>query len=290
MNELNEEERRLRWFLLDELSEEERQRVEELFLVDPEYRERVLTAEDDLIEDYAEGSLSEAERQRVRLRILSAPQQRRKLKVARLIKKYVDVETAAHSPPADGKIKQLGGWHRGVLGLRRPYVSIPLAAILLLAVGFGVLKLVELRRLSEQEAREQSRRVAVEGELARLNDATLSSPAEATIFSLVLPPVFVRDLKAAPRVSPSAAAVVELRLLLVRSDYEAYRVVLQKLGDSTQFTIPNLRAQTTNSGQAVNLKIPIRLLTRGDYQLRLNGVNAEGQMEEIGEYNFQVAD
>lgn len=290
MNELNEEERQLRRFLLDELSEEERQQVEELFLVDPEYRERVLTAEDDLIEEYADGSLSEVERQRVRLRLLSTSQQQRKLKVVKLIKKYVDVEKAAHSPPAGGKVKPLGDRHRGARALSRLYVSIPLAAMLLLAVGFGVMKLVELRRLSEQEAREQSRRLTIENELARLNDATLSGQGEATGFSLVLPPVFVRDLKAAPRVPPSAASVVELRLLLVRNDYEVYRVSLQKLGDPTQFTIPNLRAQNTSSGKAVHLKIPMRLLTRGDYQLSLKGVNAKGQIEEIGEYNFQVAD
>lgn len=289
MNNANQEEMQLRRFLLGELGEDERQHVEEQFVVDPEYRERVLAAEDDLIEDYAEGSLSEAERRQVVARILSTPDRRQKLRTALLIKTYVKVETAAHSPPMDEKIERLERRYAGARGLRRPYVFVPLAAALLIALGFGVLKLVELKRQNELRAREQARREAVERELARLNDASAAGPAAP--YSVTLAPVFVRGLKAAPEVSPPAGAdVVELRLVLVGGGYETYRAVLQKLDDPTPLTIPGLRAKDSSGQQTIHLKIPARLLTRGDYQVGLSGLGAGGRYEETGEYNFRVTD
>lgn len=291
MTELNEEEKRLRRFLLGELSEDERQHVEELFLVDQEFKEKVLAAQDDLIEEYAEGSLSDVNKRQVVERILSTPQQRQKLKIARLIKKYVAVEMDARSPRADGKIKQPAHGYIGMLGLRRPYVFIPVAAVLLIALGFGAMKLIEVRRLNEQRARAQSLHLAVERELAQLNNELHPGTTELAAASIVLSPVFVRDLKATPKVSPPAEpAVVKLWLVLVRNEYETYRAVFQKLDDPAEFTVPNLHAQNTTSGKAVQLNIPARLLTRGDYQVRLNGVGGDGTLEEIGEYNFQVVE
>jgi hypothetical protein len=281
MNESNEEERRLRRFLLNQLDEEERQRVEERFLLDPEYRERVLAAEEELIEDYAEGSLSGAEGQRVRTEILSTPGQQQKLRTALLIKKYV--EAAAHSPPAEVKLERPK--REAASRLRRPYVLVPLAAALLVALGFGAVKYVEFRRQNELIAREQARRAEIERELVQLNET--STPAA---YSVALSPILVRDLRAAPVVSPpSGAPVVELRLRLVNSDYDSYRAVVQKLDGASPLTIPNLRAQSASGEQAVHLKVPARLLTAGDYRVGLSGL-AGGAAEEVGEYNFHVTD
>lgn len=289
MTDSNEEEGRLRKFLLGELAEEERERVEERFLTDPDFKDRVLAAQDELVEEYAEGSLSDAERRRVAATILSSLEGRRRLRTATLIKKYVDVEKAAHSPPPGEKIKQNGSQRFAAFGLRRPYVSVALAAVVLLAIGFGAVKLLDVRRLNEQRAREHSQREAVERELAQLNDASLDGAGAPPAYSVPLTPVFVRSVSTARVVSPPAsAAVVELRLALAGGGYETYRAVIQKLDDPARFAVPNLRASVAEGRMAIHLKVPARLLTRGDYQLSLSGVSADGKAEEVGEYNFQV--
>src|SRR5437588_796289 len=99
MQEANKDEALIRRFLLDELTEDERQQIEELFITDGDYRERVLIAEDDLIEDYLEGALSAAERERFLSHYLITPQQRRKLRIAKSIKKYTAVGVATSAPP-----------------------------------------------------------------------------------------------------------------------------------------------------------------------------------------------
>ena len=48
----------LREFLLGKINDEERERIEDLFLTDSQTKERVLALEQDLIEDYLENSLT----------------------------------------------------------------------------------------------------------------------------------------------------------------------------------------------------------------------------------------
>ena len=54
----------LREFLLDQLDDSKREQIENLFLTDPQLRDRLLFAEQDLIEDYLEGSLTNADKER----------------------------------------------------------------------------------------------------------------------------------------------------------------------------------------------------------------------------------
>ncbi|HEX7316656.1 MAG TPA: hypothetical protein VF297_22330 [Pyrinomonadaceae bacterium] len=285
MNDSHQEEGRLRQFLLGKVSEEERQRVEERLMVDPEYREIVLAAQDELIEEYAEGSLSEDERRRVEALILSTPEQRQKLRTSLLIKKYVADGAAAHSPLADEEIERGAQRRTGTPRRWRPYAYGAVAAMLLLAFGLLVLRSGWFRGPDE----ESKRRRAVESELAQLNDARASGAQPA--YSVPLAPVFVRDLKAAPKVSPPAgASAVELRLLLMGGEYDSYRAVIRRLDGPAGYNVANLRAAAVPGGRAILLKVPARLLTRGDYQVTLSGVGANDKVEEVGEYNFHVPD
>lgn len=286
MNDSHQEEGRLRQFLLGRVSEEERQRVEERLLVDPEYRERVLAAQDELIDEYAEGSLSDDERRRVAALILSTPEQREKLRTSLLIKKYVADGAAAHSQSAGEEIERGAHQRTGTPRRWRPYAYGAVAAALLLAFGIIVLRSGWFRGPDEESDR---RRRAVESELAQLNDAR--APGGQPAYSVPLGPVFVRDLKAAPRVSPPpGASAVELRLLLMGGEYDSYRAVIRTLDGPAGYNVANLHAAGVPGSRAIPLKVPARLLTRGDYQVTLSGVGAGDQVEEVGEYNFQVPD
>src|ERR1041384_2967256 len=75
----------LRQFLLGKVDDEERQRIETLFLTDPQSREKVLAVEQDLIEDYLDDSLSTSDRERFLLHYAGTPVQRRKLRHAKTV-------------------------------------------------------------------------------------------------------------------------------------------------------------------------------------------------------------
>jgi anti-sigma factor RsiW len=300
MSEENESEKSIRRLLLGESGEEEQQRVEERFMTDPEYRERVLMAENDLIEDYLEGALSEGERKRFRTHFLSTPRQLRKVKLARSLRNYAAVEVTAHSPPADAEDPQRVPkprrlfealrlrWLFDAQRLRSPVVYLPLAVALVVAVVFGSWRLVEFRRAQQLRARAESQRLEVERELAQLNDpSSAGRPQPVTgVFSMALPPVTVRG--AANRLSPpDETGVVELWLLRAGDEYQNYRATLQKVGTASRFSITNLRAADTPGGRAVPVKIPAHLLTPGVYRLTLSGLTADGRPEEAGEYTFQ---
>jgi hypothetical protein len=292
MREVDQDE--MRQFLLGRLDEARRQRVEGLFLADPKYRQELLMAENDLIEDYLEGALSKVDEEQLRAHFLSTPQQRLKLKVAKSIKKYVAVELATHSLPGEVAVAQTPKGRRNfnVLALRNPFIYLPLAAALLIAVAFGANWLVEYQRLNAQRAQEQSRHAALTQELAQLNDPANSRRETAGNqgAEAVLPPVSTRGTGGPPRLSPPAdATVLTLRLALTGNEYQNYRAVLQKVGSAETFTLPPLHAENTPDGKAVQVKIPVQLLPHGLYRLELDGITADGKVGATAEYSFSLA-
>jgi hypothetical protein len=82
----------IRRFLLGDLDDRERERVEEVFLSDPRTRDRILMTEDDLIEGYLEDCLNPVELEKFLKYYLCASQQRRKLRIAKSLREYFMIE------------------------------------------------------------------------------------------------------------------------------------------------------------------------------------------------------
>lgn len=291
MREEDESAKSIRRFLLGEADEAEQRHVEESFITDPEYAEKLSIAEHELIEAYLDDALSAAERERFRAHFLATPQQRRKVRIAHSLKSFAAVEFASHSPPAEGQDARNVPPRRrpgGALRLRSPFVYVPLAAALVAVVFLGSWRLVEFRRAQQLRARAESQRLEAERELAQLNDPSAAGrpQPDANVISAALLPVNPRG--AANRLPPLAGAgVVELRLLPGGEEYPSYSASLQKIGEASRYTIPNLRAADTPSGRAVPVRLPARLLTPGQYRLTLRGIAADGRTEDADEYTFQ---
>jgi len=261
----------LREFLLGNVNEEERARIESLFLTDSQARERVLGVEQDLIEDYLEGTLSPADRERFVARYAQTAEQRRKLRITKSIKDWAITEAAA-TQVAPAK----GSYWRSLRERRRlkPAFVIPIVVMALIVI---VVAAIWLSRRAEH--------AAIERELAQLN-----APAnllEAPV-SLELSPVTVRGVEPQRELNAGAqSAVVVLRLLLIQKErYASYQATFRRVGYSESYIIRNPQAES--DGKAIRIKLPAQMLTKGTYQIALSGISRDGSATTADEYQFTV--
>lgn len=256
----------LRQFLLGKVDDEERQRIESLFLTDPTAREKVLAAEQDLIDDYVENCLTTADRDVFLERYGDTPTQQRKLRIAKSIKEWA-VASAAVSEntfvPAPNRLRS--GWRL------RPVYLIPIAATVLIAITVVALWLsIRISRNREH--------AAIEQELTRFN-ASFDPHQFGERQMMALAPISVRGGEPGNELTKGAdVGVVELRLLWIQKErYPSYRVVIGRVGDDKRFTIRDLRPE---SDGAILVRLPVRVLTRGVYQIELTADGATGATEE----------
>jgi hypothetical protein len=254
----------LREFLLGKVNDEERGRIEDLFLIDPQAKERVLGVEQDLIEDYLEGTLTTADRERFVSRYAQTPEQRRRLRILKSIKDWALAEAAASVPA-----KTSGFWERF-----RPAFFIPIAATAIIVIVVGA---VWLSRRMEHSA--------IEKELAQLNTpANLRKGPVAfglsPVAALVLSPVTVRGGESPAFLNTSAFEnEVVLRLLWIQKErYPRYQATIRRVDESQLFTVRNLEPES--DGSAIHLKLPTHVLTRGTYLINLSADGSENPSEE----------
>src|SRR5215207_4955344 len=84
----------LREFILGKLNDEQRERIENLFLTDAQTRERVLAREQDLIEEYLEDSLTDDDKDRFLVRYAQTSEQRLKLRITESIRGWAVTEAS----------------------------------------------------------------------------------------------------------------------------------------------------------------------------------------------------
>jgi hypothetical protein len=270
-------------FLLGDVDDEERQRLESLFISDPESRERILIVENDLIDDYLEECLPASDRAKFVAQYGDAPQKRRKLRIARSIREYAVAEATLIQTASAVNPK----WRTFLSSLapRRPLLVIPVAVTLAIACIVAVVWLVQLNNRKSQE---NSRRVAIEKELKDLNAPSSFQGDSSQVFSLVLPPVSPRGVNRQPNTAPqNTNRLVELRLLWTRTeDYQSYLAVLRRVGGTEKFTIPNVYSEKTPSGSVLRLRIPAQDLPGGLYVISVSGIAADSTWGPAEEYNF----
>lgn len=300
----------LRQFLLGKMNEDERERIESLFLTDPIMRERVLAVEQDLIEDYLEDSLSVSDREEFVLRYAQTAEQQRKLRITRSIKEWAIAEDRERASAASdvgdlartgaaldvGELARSGAasdvgrsgpstgswWSRiwGRLGLR-PSLVVPIAAVIIVAVVFA---LIWLNRWNGQR-----RQFAIEQEVARLNSAEGLREFPPRTPALSLRPLALRSGQSPPEVRLSSGDVVELQLVLIESArFPSYNAVVRRHDGAGAFTVPNL--QPDSDGKTIPLRLPSQFLNRGLYLINLTAPAADRSTVSVAEYQLNVID
>lgn len=267
----------LRQFLLGQLEQDERQRIESLFLTDPEFKERILAVEQDLIEDYLDDSLTGADRESFLLHFAQTPEQQRKLRITKSVMEWALTEANRPqiSPPP------ISVWSRLLAGLRlKPVFVISIAVSAMAAIVAAVLW------LNYSANRRDS---SIQEELARLNDPAKLRETLPETYSLELSPVAVRSAAPEAQLDRSSNQYVELRLRWIeREDYPRYRATIRRFDDDETFAIDNLHAEG-DTGKVIRLRLLVSMLKRGLYQVELSGVDANGTVGTTVAYTFNVS-
>ena len=270
----------LRQFLLGRVEDEERQRIESLFITDSQMKDKVLAAEQKLIDDYLDDCLTKADKESFLLFHGDTAAQRRKLEIARSIQEWA-VNRGGKTPiPAT---PPLSLWDR----LRLPKKSIlilPIAATAAVAIVFA---LVWVNNRGTERNREF---LAVQQELAQLNTPSSLRDVPAEVH-LTLKPTVVRSVESQPELlSRPNIHIVELRLLWMQEkDYPSYQAVVRRAGDGQPYTLDNLTIEK-DGGKMIRIRVPARLLTRGNNQIELTGVAANGSKSSSEIYSFFVSE
>jgi hypothetical protein len=270
----------LRAFLLGKIDDEQRERIEGLFLTDSQERERVVSAEEDLIEDYLENVLTPEDKQRFIALYAQTPEQQQQLRIIKSIKNWAIREPAL--PKTDGA----SGWMWTRLPARswlKPVFLIPISVAAMFAIVVGVVWL---------NSRERNRwHLAIEKELVQLNTPDSLRESLPGMMSVDLSRGAVRGAERETAFKrPTEFRPVQLHLLWVQEErYPSYQAEIKLVGSDESFTIADLKG-ADDQGYAVRLRLPAALLERGQHQIRLSGINSDGTSGLVEEYFFTIND
>lgn len=268
----------IRDYLLGSLATEQQAEFEERLLTSDEVHEELVIVEDELIDEYLREQLSPSDRESFESHFLAASEHQEKLRFARTFRKYVAAESAVRpqevaavplserdtvefprpktSHPTESRL--------GFLPIRNPIYDYAMtAAVLLLVVGISW---IAWRNLN-------------------------SSPRDpGSVLSFVLSPGLSRgDAEGRNRLTvPADTGTVRLQLLLAEHRHESYEATLVDAEGRTLTTKRNLPKEVTNGQPGVVLDVAASLMPAGDYQVKLNGVNPDGNSESVASYSFRI--
>lgn len=316
----------IRRYLLGEVTDRERERVERQLMTDRQYLDHILRVEENLMDEYVRGELDLDEREPFETYFLSAPERRDKLEFAGSLNRYI--AEARDWKPADVAAADSEGaeprdarfWPMRLAS--RPAMALLAVATLMLA-AYTTMLLIQNARLKKQtldqqpnlsqveeglrrQLDEQTRRneelarqleqlrneaSRVEQELSNLKQekSPHREPPAPRVASLIIAPGSVRDKGQINRVNLTThAQQLRLELKLQGEDYQSYRAEVRTVEGKSIWKEFNLRARQRAGGKSVVATLPAGRLPEGDYLVTLSGASAGGGYEEVATYYFTV--
>jgi anti-sigma factor RsiW len=311
-------------YLLSDLSEEEKRKLEEQFFSDDAEFEELEIAEDELIDLYVRNELSDDDRRRFEQTLQSSPRLNERLSFARLL---VNKTTKTPSPEISLRTpaKSNNSFWNWVLG-NSPSGSlagrlIPLTALglILIAAIVSVAGWLSLRntnrKLTAERAQVETEKSNLEQQVQaqKLQTAQLASELQAEIDQRQAQDKLIEELQAKIKVSDSSIAVlallsgtvrgggngnrlvigsgtsqVRLTIYVGRVEYNKYTVHISSPEGRVVYTKSGLRPHDKSAKATVTVQIAAGLLSRGDYIVKVEGLTSTGGSESVADYSFHV--
>ena len=313
----------IRKYLLGVLKGEEREQLEERVMSDAEFRNTVLSVEENLMEEYAEGALEETERLQFRTMFYSNPQRWVEVQVVEDLKQHAaarwwtrflqavrdkisslftwkpsgargaDAGGSTHVTAHSAAVPFGGGWIDSLWNFRK--AAIAFALLVTVVVGFFIVQLVFRSEQAPSITQEQQRRDQIEQELAQLNNPDRrESGSPSSIVATTLRTGLSRGNESQPTVEFPAVTVARgtasIRLILVlkpsAQEYRSFQAVLNLLGTPESYQV-QLRPVELNAGaRELVLTLPVHAFNDGDYRVQLIGHTADAKTEALPDHYY----
>jgi hypothetical protein len=272
-------------YLLGELSDADRDRVEDRYMSDDATHEQLLALEEELIDRYLQGKLSATQKEHFESHFLSSPARLEKLHFAKTLGRYTsEVATSqiflrVAPTPWWGALR--------VFLATRPYALAIAAGVLLLAIIIPF-QVMEYMRNQAGSGPPTTQHQIGKGPVSPAE--TISAPQHPMPFlALVLKPQ-VRSQGEENRLEiPPGKYRVRLQLDMEDDFYQSYGVILQTAAGRSINQIKDLKPETVEKqAKAIFVVYPSDIFVPGDYVLKLTGFNPDGSTETAGGYTFHV--
>ena len=285
-------------YILGQVSSEERAGLEERYIGDSDLFEELMATENDLIDAYARDKLSGPERFQFESRFLATPELRERVRAARSLAGYGS--SLSSKSPRLGKLMT----GRNAMSPALRFAFSAMMVVVLIWASWMTISNLRLRRQIEQTNAEraalQQQQQQAQRQIADLsariqqfqtNNQTpeIGQPAGQPIVSLMLVPGLQRGngkLNLLPISSDLSGALLLLR---TRPDpLSSYSVFLETPEGKQVLKRDGLKALPTADGKVVRLSLPAHALGRGDYVVRLFGIDTNGRTVEVDDYSLRV--
>lgn len=305
----------LRKFLLEDVSDDLRDAIEDRFLADEDFAAVLLINEDELIEDYLSKMLSSHEKDLFEKAFLANPRRREKVLAMKGMIIAANAEASVINPKEVNKENtSLLNSIFAFLHFENSLVRYALVTASLLIIFGSAWFLISRfnQNKNDKVANANTIQLPDKKDIVQTPSPVLSpspkadsltepspSPntqpqtqpqqkAEPTLATIVLHPVLLRDPnKAAKLVLSQSVKQVRLQLNLERNDYKSYVVRITNVkGNSIWQGGPLYMRKAT--GKSIIINLPAKNLPTDDYIVELSGVSEAGPIESFADYFFSV--
>lgn len=304
-------------YLLGNLSDQERDQLEQKYFSDNSEFDEIEIAEDDLVDAYVRGKLSVDDRRRFEIVSSSSPRLRERVEFAKLLfqKTIASPSTvAAVEVPKPGRWRKLFAFDQpGRLAFGFGVLLVLLGGLLVVGAWLQVRQRSEsiaAREAALEEQRKQIERQAAESQASneqrasqlRLQEAELAArqaaqdtieapdqPSSVLVARLFLQPGATRG-EGGNSEAPLTRNTSRIRftLDLADSDSGRYRATVLTPDLKAISTPRRLTPRRTPSGDFLIFEIPAKGLSPGDYFVRVEGLSASGESESVRDYQFRL--
>jgi len=292
-------------YLLGEVSEQQRTRVELEYLKRPDALERLAAVEHELIDAYVGDELPADRRRRFEAVLLPSAAIQRRVEFARQLSAYVAGQPAPPRP---------SWWQHALAAFQlRPAAQFAMATLVVVFGAAAVLTFVQLRhaRLElarvERERAELAARASAQGQTSASlqppggeTPAPLQTPPPSSagverpgavpqVVAIMLEPGLVRgEPSSAPAIVARETDQIRLRLRLEVQEHQSYRATVETLEGREILSQNGLRAAPLNGSHVVTFTIAASSLPVGSYLVTLSGRTPAGGFTDVAVYPFAV--
>lgn len=315
-------------YLLGNLSEDEKTRIEEGYFSEDSNFEAIELAEDELIDAYVRNELPSEDHGRFQALLTRSPRIAERVKFARVLASRADAFAPEDALPQAAALrspgsKQKTAW-RSALFPARPQLGTAVAvyAALLLVAAISLIGWFRIRnesaRLAAERATLERQNQALAEKTSELERKTVeltarlqhereqhsedqkpmesrqqreaSPPAMLGIItSLFLSPGGTRGSHSQSELKVRPeTATLQLNLALETNDYSRYNVTVRTPNDKTVLTRKAIKPRTSSSVNSLVISIPVSRLSSNNYLVHVDGISDSGRIENVTDYFFRV--